>query len=309
MIPVAALALACALTVDGGDPGHAAVSLGDLGSRGGGGMPVTPRPAGRPVKVNETDISATGIDAELAHRTLARGRAGQKACYQRGLLDDPTLAGTLTVAFELDAAGNVTKAVPTGGSLKGTEVAGCAVRRVFATAFPVGAPGRSVTATLNFALEGADAPLGTSAPPLPERLELEVDEERVFRLPGVQRIAVSNTSSYDIRALGDDLVWILGVVEGATTLLFWTTNGKRVSTLLKVVPRHTPPPGVPIKPSSRPSARLEADGGVSRGEVEVFEIPEELHDIREVAGGDGGRVFEGFNAAGAKRTITLRPRK
>jgi len=149
---------------------------------------------------------------------------------------------------------------------------------------------------------------GSIPPPLPDSLELEVGEARVFRVPGVQRIAVSSATMYQVRTLDRDDLAIEGFETGRTTVLIWLANGKRRSVLLTVVPRHTPPPAVRVKGETRRAARLSPDGGVSRGEVEVFEIPEELHDLREVSTADGGVVLEGFTADGARRVITLTPR-
>lgn len=136
-------------------------------------------------------------------------------------------------------------------------------------------------------------------------LELEVGEERVIRVPGVQRIAVSSVSLYDVKTMGRDEVWFKGFAVGKTTVLLWTNDGTRLTIPLSVVAHRSRP--APVAVTKSKGRAVGADGGVS-GSLEVFEFPAELVDVREVGRADGGVHFVGTDRNGSKYDLVLTPR-
>jgi tetratricopeptide (TPR) repeat protein len=103
-----------------------------------GMMPVPPQP--------RITIGSTGND--IANR-LVRSRQGiMRACYQRELARDPSLAGRLDVTFSIDDAGVVSNAMA-GGSMGG-QVAACVQAQVGRMRAPAGIAG-TYRFTLTFA--------------------------------------------------------------------------------------------------------------------------------------------------------------
>jgi Flp pilus assembly secretin CpaC len=138
-----------------------------------------------------------------------------------------------------------------------------------------------------------------------DTLELEVGETRVIRIPGLQRVAVSNVSCYDVKTLGRDQLLFQGTAEGGTTVLVWTAKGERFSIPLKIVPAR--PRVVQIPTTSAKGVVVRPDGGTA-GQVDVFEVPVELKDVRQVSEVDGGLHLVGTDANGARYDLVLTPR-
>jgi hypothetical protein len=82
------------------------------------------------------DVRVTGGLSIPQVRETVRGSAGRlRACYEAGLAQDPHMAGSVTVAFTVDAAGEVGDVDAEGNALTG-DVVSC-VKGAFASmAFP-----------------------------------------------------------------------------------------------------------------------------------------------------------------------------
>lgn len=65
-------------------------------------------------------------------------------------------------------------------------------------------------------------------------LRVKVGEEKVLTAESLTRIAVGDPTIADIKALSDSQVLIRGASPGKTTMLVWSTDGKRVSYLIDV---------------------------------------------------------------------------
>lgn len=136
-------------------------------------------------------------------------------------------------------------------------------------------------------------------------LEVEVGEERVIRIPGLQHVAVSNTVGYDVKTPGRDELVLVGLAVAKSTLMVWTSRGERFAIEFSVVPKRVR--SSPVAVTKSEGRALGADGGVS-GSLEVFEFPAELVDVREVGRADGGVHFVGTDRNGSKYDLVLTPR-
>lgn len=81
------------------------------------------------------------LDKQVVRRIVHRQRAKFQYCYEKHLLMDPKLAGTLQLAFEIAGDGTVQNAGTMG--LEG-EVARCSKSALDATAFPRPTDGKGV---------------------------------------------------------------------------------------------------------------------------------------------------------------------
>jgi hypothetical protein len=148
-------------------------------------------------------------------------------------------------------------------------------------------------------------------PPLPPALELRIGEERRFHVPGIQKIAVSGVTVYNIRVIGRDDIAVSGAGEGRSTILYWLKGGVRLSTALNVVenPPHKRREEVPVTIARAHSRDRQADGGSSPDDLLIVEIPEDLHDVHVVDAMDGGSRWVGTAPDGTLRIITLTPQR
>jgi hypothetical protein len=61
-------------------------------------------------------------------------------------------------------------------------------------------------------------------------LVMEVGEQRVLTIPGgVQRCAMSNVASHDLKTIGNDQILVIAVAPARHTILCWNTKGERFS--------------------------------------------------------------------------------
>lgn len=148
--------------------------------------------------------------------------------------------------------------------------------------------------------------VASAAPWVPgQSIELEVGEERVIRIPGLQRVAVSGTFGYDVKTRGHDELLLIGLAVTKSTLLVWTSRGDRLTIEFSVVAKRAR--SSPVAVTKSKGRAVGADGGVS-GSLEVFEFPAELVDVREVGRADGGVHFVGTDRNGSKYDLVLTPR-
>ncbi|MCC6528574.1 MAG: AgmX/PglI C-terminal domain-containing protein [Polyangiaceae bacterium] len=102
----------------------------------GSSRPVSgpPRPKGAAVRMGRVTVSGR-LPPEVVQR-IARLRFGAfRACYERGLVASPRLAGTVTVRFVIGADGTVSAATAET-DLPDAGVASCVTRQFYGLAFP-----------------------------------------------------------------------------------------------------------------------------------------------------------------------------
>jgi Flp pilus assembly secretin CpaC len=59
-------------------------------------------------------------------------------------------------------------------------------------------------------------------------IELKPKERRTLKIAATQRIALGDAAIADVRAVGGNLIEIVGLKPGTTTLLVWTQTGQEV---------------------------------------------------------------------------------
>lgn len=143
--PVPQGVLKKATTSPPGDTGHASeVEIGSLfneasglagigagGHKGGGS-------GGKgPVRIRPGKTMVRGsLDKDVIRRVIRKSQNQVRYCYERALVNNPELAGRITVKFVISAEGNVIKAAIASTSLENEGVEKCVVRVVRRMRFP-----------------------------------------------------------------------------------------------------------------------------------------------------------------------------
>lgn len=97
------------LGLSGEGRGGGGTSMGMLGRSGGGSGYARGGGAG----IGSGKVTATGVDAKEAARVISKGRNQLRYCYEKELIADPELDGTLTLSLTVEA-GVVTSASASG---------------------------------------------------------------------------------------------------------------------------------------------------------------------------------------------------
>jgi len=122
------------------------------GTKGGSGPAATVKGPTGTANVGSAAIS--GGSVSNADRVVAGMRAGFRACYNRGLANNPDLHGSVKIVARVGPNGDVVSATPQGGSTLGQDVINCVVRRVKAAQFdPPSGGGATVVIPVTFALQ------------------------------------------------------------------------------------------------------------------------------------------------------------
>lgn len=139
--------------------GWGTIGQGTYGTIGGPTPTGTGRSSGPTITLADVTAS-TGLDVEIVRRFIKREMARVSYCYEKQLLVDTTLAGTLTATFEINSAGTVTTANATG--LKSKPVEECVTNVVKAISFPKPKGSASVKGTLAIDLAPAASGSGSA---------------------------------------------------------------------------------------------------------------------------------------------------
>ncbi|MDQ3368555.1 MAG: AgmX/PglI C-terminal domain-containing protein [Myxococcota bacterium] len=100
-----------------GGGGTGTIGLGRIGTTGAGygvGIGMRGRPANRAGLVFGTPTVTGALDVAIIRRYLRRQAQQLHACYEKALLQQPTLHGTVTLAFTIGPDGRVTTATASG---------------------------------------------------------------------------------------------------------------------------------------------------------------------------------------------------
>lgn len=73
-----------------------------------------------------------------------------------------------------------------------------------------------------------------SSSALPESVDLRTGELREVKIAGMARVAVGDPGIADVKTMGSDSLLVIGGGVGTTTLLVWTRDGQRLSSVIKV---------------------------------------------------------------------------
>jgi hypothetical protein len=95
-----------------------------------------------------------GMEVALIDAVVRRKLSQLKYCYQRELQHDPTLAGAVTVRFNIRVDGVVGQVTPQANTFPNDAVATCVLERFKQMTFPAPAEGGpvSVTYSLTYAM-------------------------------------------------------------------------------------------------------------------------------------------------------------
>ena len=99
------------------------------------------------------------IDGDKVREVVSSHQAELRSCYERGVLENPTLAGTFTVRIVLDKNGSVGSASIQGSSLRSLSMHRCVLQLVRDWRFPPPSDGKAaaVEYPLTFWREARDA--------------------------------------------------------------------------------------------------------------------------------------------------------
>ncbi len=134
-------------------PGAHGGGLQGLGvSGGGGGGTAGP---GRDVKgpTGDAQTGTLNMSAPVANaeRTIAQLRPSFKSCYQKGLANDPSMAGKLIIQIDIAPNGDVSNVSKTGGSGLSPEVEQCIMNKVRSKSFDApGGGGSKISVPVTF---------------------------------------------------------------------------------------------------------------------------------------------------------------
>lgn len=150
-----------------GNGGAAAGTGTGFGLGGGRGRLRDPAATGHGVPAVSIGEPGTSRDADKAviRRVIRRALPRLRYCYEKELLADPSLAGTVTVRFTITADGRVTKSRAAGIN---HTVAGCAASAVAGLTFPAPTGGGELNVSYPFVFRPSDAkgtPAATKPPP------------------------------------------------------------------------------------------------------------------------------------------------
>lgn len=99
------------------------------------------------------------LDGDKVREVVSSHQAELRSCYERAVLENPTLAGTFTVRIVLDKNGSVGSAGIQGSSLQSLSMHRCVLQLVRGWRFPPPSDGKAaaVEYPLTFRREGRDA--------------------------------------------------------------------------------------------------------------------------------------------------------
>ncbi len=249
----------------GGGEGEGTIGLGGVGTLGHGsgygrGSGVLQERSASPRVVLGVPMVQGALAAEAVRRVALRNLGQVRACYERVLRNNPSLAGSVAVRLTISPSGAVTSTTVVGNTLADAAVSTCVAGAGRRWQFPVPDGGGVVTATLGYAFSPAEASGGLAfadaAPPSPSAAPRSVASLAAIAVQGgatrydlPQRVTVPDRSATMVMLAARE-------VPGSRTHLF------------------APDPGVPAS-SSHPFhvARFENRTGalLERGPVAIFD--------------------------------------
>jgi TonB family protein len=111
-----------------------------------------PVPTELPEKITDFGMPRSADAGPIAdtERVLMRMRSGFRYCYNQGLAKDPSLAGTITLAIDVSASGDVTNVKKKSAGIN-AEVDDCLMRRARSAMFDASPSSHTVNVPLTFA--------------------------------------------------------------------------------------------------------------------------------------------------------------
>jgi hypothetical protein len=138
-----------------GSPLDGTSGVGNYGTRGTGGgkqgygkVAINGSSSGYLEPLSEEAFIEGGLDEEQVAAVINRNLGQVIYCYEKGLQTQPSLAGRVSVKFEINGSGQVGIAGISNSSLKSSSVEGCIVQKLKAWKFPK--PVGQVTVRVNY---------------------------------------------------------------------------------------------------------------------------------------------------------------
>ncbi|CAN5388292.1 hypothetical protein BH09MYX1_BH09MYX1_19860 [soil metagenome] len=134
-------------------PGRNGGGLQGLGvsGGGGGGTAGSARVVQGPTGDAQTGTLNMSAPVSNAERTIAQLRPSFKSCYQKGLANDPSMAGKLIIQIDIAPNGDVQNVSKTGGSGLSPEVEACIMNKVKTKSFDApGGGGSKISVPVTF---------------------------------------------------------------------------------------------------------------------------------------------------------------
>ncbi|HFE44459.1 MAG TPA: AgmX/PglI C-terminal domain-containing protein, partial [Nannocystis exedens] len=131
------------------------------------------------------------LDREIIRRIIRSHINEIRYCYQRRLVQDPSLAGKVILNFVIDAEGKVADSKIKSSTLRDVQVGTCMARSARRWKFPDPLGGGIVRITYPFVFAPSEDAMQATAPPLtPEQIaERDAEAKRLQALQERQRIA------------------------------------------------------------------------------------------------------------------------
>ncbi|MCL4195743.1 MAG: TonB family protein, partial [Thermoguttaceae bacterium] len=139
----------------GGGGGIGSVGAGDLGKIGTAGSKEGSGTGEKEEKKVKANMSASGgssgsLDASSVSAQIRKYTGGIRACYERQLKIDPSLSGSVRVAFNIGGDGSVQGCSVTSSSIASSEVGSCVCSRIERWRFEPSADGGGSSVNYSF---------------------------------------------------------------------------------------------------------------------------------------------------------------
>jgi len=138
-------------------PGSRGGGLQSLGQTqgGGGGTAGQERAVKGPTGEAQTGAVSTSAPVANAERTIAGLRPGFRSCYNKGLSNDPSMAGKIVLAIKIAPNGEVESVNKVGGSGLSSDVESCIMKKARNASFDApGGSGSTVQVPVTFVKQG-----------------------------------------------------------------------------------------------------------------------------------------------------------
>ena len=119
-----------------------------------------PAPSAHVVERRSRDVGPHGnesvgalVDSSAipnAEQAIARLRPGFRSCYNKGLANDPSMAGSITIAIKVAPSGDITDVTKKGGSGLSSDVEQCIIKRARNGTFDATPSGGTISVPIQF---------------------------------------------------------------------------------------------------------------------------------------------------------------
>ena len=202
-------------------------------------------------------------------------------------------------------------------------------RQMYETFLEVAPPDDAYVPKVTAILEAVRGGGGDAAEVAPEaNLILLMGQSKVLTIHEIERVAVGDPATLDVKTIGNDQLEVIGVGPGRTTLLVWKKGGERYSQLVEVREKDgtAPPPEEPNAEFEDEDVETVVGNGTSMtlqigaqrlisfgpqtsrvavGDPEIADISMNGSQVRLKALQEGTTTVLAWLASGQRKSITL----